>query len=91
MLRLRRVSPNYRELFVGRYEQLLVWALQLTQGDRAHSEDLLHDLYVLFTTHEPEFDAAQNVDGYLYTCLRQTALIGSLAAGAAFMIARLIS
>ena len=70
MLRLRRVSPNYRELFVARYDQLLAWALQISQGDRALAEDLLHDLYVLFTIHEPEIDPAQNVDGYLYTCLR---------------------
>src|SRR5574341_668850 len=70
MLRLRRVSPNYRELFVARYDQLLAWALQLTQGDRGLAEDLLHDLYVVFTIHEPQIDPAQNVDGYLYTCLR---------------------
>ena len=59
MLRLRRVSPNYRELFVARYDQLLAWALQISQGDRALAEDLLHDLYVLFTIHEPEIDPAQ--------------------------------
>src|SRR5260370_24284734 len=70
MLRFRKVSSNYRELFVARYDQLLAWALQLAQGDRALAEDLLHDLYVLFTIHEPQIDPAQNVDGYLYACLR---------------------
>jgi RNA polymerase sigma factor (sigma-70 family) len=70
MLRLRRSSETYRELFVTRYDQLLAWAFQLSQGDRAVAEDLLHDLYVLFTIHEPNIDPAQNVDGYLYTCLR---------------------
>src|SRR5260370_18424523 len=70
MLRLRRVSPNYRELFVARYDQLLAWALQISQGDRALAEDLLHDLYVLFTIHEPQIDRAKNLDGYLYACLR---------------------
>lgn len=70
MLRLRRVSQNYRELFVARYGRLLAWALQLAQGDRSLAEDLLHDLYVLFTIHEPEIDLLQNVDGYFYTCLR---------------------
>src|SRR5260370_6555678 len=70
MLRFRKVSSNYRELFVARYDQLLAWALQLAQGDRTLAEDLLHDLYVLFNIHEPEIDPAQNVDGYLYTCLR---------------------
>src|SRR5260370_327256 len=54
MLRHRKVSSNYRELFVARYDQLLAWALQLAQGDRALAEDLLHDLYVLFNIHEPE-------------------------------------
>ncbi|HLA09448.1 MAG TPA: RNA polymerase sigma factor [Pyrinomonadaceae bacterium] len=70
MLRLRRSSENYRELFVARYDQLLAWAMQLSQGDRAVAEDLLHDLYVLFSIHEPSIDLGQNVDGYLYTCLR---------------------
>src|SRR5437016_5336137 len=70
MLRLRRFSENYRELFVARYDQLLAWAMQLSQGDRAVAEDLLHDLYVLFSIHEPNIDPSQNVDGYLYTCLR---------------------
>jgi RNA polymerase sigma factor (sigma-70 family) len=70
MLRLRQLSPNYRELFVARYEQLLTWALQLSHGERTLAEDLLHDLYVLFSIHEPNIDPAQNVDGYLYTCLR---------------------
>src|ERR1051325_5034056 len=70
MLRLRRVSHNYRELFVARYDQLLGWALQLTQGDRGLAEDLLHDVYVLLSIHEAEINPTQNVDGYLYTCLR---------------------
>src|SRR5258708_19984354 len=70
MLRLRRFSENYRELFIGRYDQVIAWAMELSQGDRAVAEDLLHDLYVLFSIHEPNIDPAQNVDGYLYTCLR---------------------
>jgi RNA polymerase sigma factor (sigma-70 family) len=70
MLRLRRFSENYRELFVSRYDQLHAWAMRLSQGDRAVAEDLLHDLYVLFSIHEPNIDPAQNVNGYLYACLR---------------------
>lgn len=34
------------ELFFDYYSQLLEWATQLTQQDRADAEDLVQDLYV---------------------------------------------
>ena len=53
-----------------RYERLLGWALQVTDHDRARAEDLVHDIFIQFTLSQPAIDRLYNVDGYLYTMLR---------------------
>ena len=70
MLKLRRISASHRDAFLERYEGLLGWALQMTANDRALAEDLLHDLFILFTLSAPELGRIQNLDNYLYTSLR---------------------
>jgi RNA polymerase sigma factor (sigma-70 family) len=70
MLPLRKNEPGPEELFALNYERLLRWSLQLTGGDRPAAEDLLHDVFVLFSLHRPEPAAIENLDGYLYTMLR---------------------
>ena len=70
MLKLRRISASHRDAFLERYEGLHGWALQMTANDRALAEDLLHDLFILFTLSAPELSRIQNLDNYLYTSLR---------------------
>ncbi|MET0646573.1 MAG: RNA polymerase sigma factor [Pyrinomonadaceae bacterium] len=70
MLSLRKTESDPEDLFARNYARLLRWSLQLTGGDRATAEDLLHDVFVLFTLRGPEVDAVTNLDAYLYTMLR---------------------
>ena len=53
-----------------RYERLLGWALQVTDHDRARAEDLVHDIFIQFTLSQPDTGRLYNIDGYLYTMLR---------------------
>lgn len=70
MLNLRKHSRGYEEVFTQFYEQMFDWSLQLTGGDRAAAEDLLHDVYVLLALSRADFDAVENIEGYLYRTLR---------------------
>jgi RNA polymerase sigma factor (sigma-70 family) len=69
MLSLHRQASDPEELFARNYARLLRWSLQLT-GDRAAAEDLLHDVFVLFTLRGPDLETVGNLDAYLYTMLR---------------------
>jgi len=70
MLNLNRVTIEREDVFIERYDRLLAWSLQMTERDRALAEDLLHDLFIQFTLNEPDLDQIANLDGYLYTMLR---------------------
>jgi RNA polymerase sigma factor (sigma-70 family) len=70
MLSLRKTEITPEELFIRRYGQLLSWSLHLTSGDRTAAEDLLHDVYILFSLHRPDISSIDNLEGYLYTMLR---------------------
>src|SRR5882724_114107 len=61
---------NHEDLFVERYERLLAWALQLTSGDRALAEDLVHNAFIQFTLICQKLDSIHNLDSYLYGILR---------------------
>ncbi len=64
-------APLQREdIFVERYDRLLAWSLQMTERDYELAEDLLHDLFIQFTLNEPDLQKIANLDGYLYTMLR---------------------
>ncbi|HEX8920347.1 MAG TPA: RNA polymerase sigma factor [Pyrinomonadaceae bacterium] len=63
-------SEQHEEIFLGRYTRLRAWALQLTENDRERAEDLVHDAYIQFTFTRPNLNAIANLDGYLYTMLR---------------------
>lgn len=66
----RRISESHRDAFLERYKGLRSWAVQMTANDQALAEDLLHDLFILFTLNQPDLKRIQNLDNYLYTCLR---------------------
>src|SRR6266540_3700844 len=70
MLKLRRISASHRDAFLERYQGLHAWAVQMTANDQALAEDLLHDLFILFTLSQPDLSQIQNLDNYLYASLR---------------------
>src|SRR5689334_17930091 len=70
MLKLRKTAQSHEDLFIERYEWLLGWSLQLTGHNQEQAEDLLHDAFVQFTLARPDLDAVQNLEGYLYSMLR---------------------
>ena len=73
MLEPRPISPatNHEELFIQRYQWLMNWALRMTGQDRAQAQDLVHDTFVQFVISRPPLEAIQqNLEGYLYTMLR---------------------
>ncbi len=61
---------QHEELFLERYGRLRAWALQLTENDRDQAEDLVHDTYIQFTLARPDLNAIGNLNGYLYTMMR---------------------
>ncbi|HKR02592.1 MAG TPA: RNA polymerase sigma factor [Pyrinomonadaceae bacterium] len=73
MLQPSKIAPtheHHEEVFLARYTRLRAWALHLTENDRERAEDIVHDAYIQFTFARPELDAIANLDGYLYTMLR---------------------
>ena len=73
MLRHRaaRSVSNHEDLFIQRYQWLMNWALRLTEQDRQQAEDLVHDVFMHFIVSRPSLDRIQqNIDGYLYTMLK---------------------
>src|SRR5260370_16004845 len=68
--RIARDFEGHEEVFVARYGKLRSWALQLTEHDRERAEDLVHDAYIQFTFAQPDLDAISNLNGYLYSLLR---------------------
>ena len=74
MLRTWPNTISHEELFIERYAQLLQWSLKLANGDRQLAEDLVHDAFIQFTLGRPDLDGIRNLDGYLYTTLRNRLL-----------------
>lgn len=72
MLSRRLKNYTYEDLFVDRYDQLLQWALRLTDNDVHLAEDLVHDVFVKFVLTQPDLELIDNLDGYLFTSLRNT-------------------
>src|SRR5438034_5403431 len=73
MLKRRAVTAasSHEDLFIQRYRWLMDWALRLTEHDRQQAEDLVHDAFVHFIISRPSLERIQqNIDGYLYTMLR---------------------
>src|SRR6266478_4383518 len=69
----RLAAPPERrreELFTQRYEQLLGWALRLTNHHRESAEDLVQDAFIQFTLGRTNLEEIENIDGYLRRMLR---------------------
>lgn len=52
------------------YQQLVEWSLILARGDHAAAEESVQDLCLYFTMAEPDLSDIENLDNYLFTCLR---------------------
>ena len=74
MLDQRRVATQPDEkreqLFTERYEDLLAWALRLTNHQRESAEDLVQDCFVQFMLGRTRLEEIENIDGYLRRMLR---------------------
>ena len=74
MLDRRRVAAQSEEkreqLFIERYEDLLAWALRLTNQQRESAEDLVQDAFVQFVLSQTSLEKIGNIDGYLRKMLR---------------------
>lgn len=62
--------PRPDEVLAERYEQLRAWALGFTRGDKNVALDIVHDLYLYVSLAKPDFSRVENLDNYLYKCLR---------------------
>jgi DNA-directed RNA polymerase specialized sigma24 family protein len=60
------------------YEQLTHWGMVLARGDQAAAQDAVHDLCLYFALARPDLSQVENLDGYLYTSLRNI-YVSSLA------------
>ena len=74
-MQLRATIPNsksHEEFFLGHYDWLLKWALQLSHGQHDEATDLVQDLYVQLLQSRPNIDLEDEdrARGYLYTMLR---------------------
>ena len=65
-----RKEQKREELFTERYERLLVWAMQLTNQQRASAEDLVQDAFIQFILGRTSLEEIENIDGYLRRMLR---------------------
>jgi len=73
MPRPQAISPssNHEEIFAQHYRWLMGWALRFTNHDREQAEDLVHDTFVQFMINRPDLGIVnQNIEGYLYSMLR---------------------
>src|SRR5882672_853073 len=68
--RIARDFDAHEEAFLARYARLRSWALHLTENDQERAEDLVHDAYIQFTFARPDLNSIGNLNGYLYTMLR---------------------
>jgi RNA polymerase sigma factor (sigma-70 family) len=74
VLKLSRRQRDHEDVVAEGYAALRRAALYLARGDEAEAGDLLHDTFVRFLLLRPRLDAIGNLDGYLYTMLRNVYL-----------------
>ena len=70
MLNPQKTTAIHADSFIERYERLRARALQLTERDHERANDLLHDAFIQFTLSRPNLDSIEDLDSYLYVCLR---------------------
>ncbi len=63
-------APQTEQLLADYYDQLLKWGAVLTRGDGGKAQDIVQEFCLHFTLTKPNLSEVANLDGYLYTCLR---------------------
>lgn len=63
-------TADIEYLLKSRYSQLLIWGRSLTRGDIGKAQDIVQELCLYFTLKRPDLRTVENVEAYLYTCLR---------------------
>jgi RNA polymerase sigma factor (sigma-70 family) len=67
-----RHNSDYDEIFLRHYQQIYQWGMQLTKHNRELSEDLVHEVYMQFTSVTTDFSKVDCFDKYLYVVLRNS-------------------
>jgi DNA-directed RNA polymerase specialized sigma24 family protein len=68
--RTPRPATDAETLLEGYYSQLQKWGALLTRGDLGMAQEIVHELCLHFMLAKPDLSQVTNLDGYLYTCLR---------------------
>jgi DNA-directed RNA polymerase specialized sigma24 family protein len=63
-------AAQTEQLLATYYSQLLKWGAVLTRGDAGKAQDIVQEFCLYFTLTKPNLSEVANLDGYLYTCLR---------------------
>jgi DNA-directed RNA polymerase specialized sigma24 family protein len=63
-------AQSHEDIFIQHYDQLIVWALQLTEGDKSQAKDLVQDAFVQFTFRRRDLSSIENIEGYFRGILR---------------------
>jgi RNA polymerase sigma factor (sigma-70 family) len=66
----RSTALSHEDVFIGRYQALVLVALKVTDGNRQEAEDLVHEAFIRFTLVQPPLDEVQHLDAYLSRMLR---------------------
>jgi len=67
---LEEIESEHVKVFAERYDQLFVAARSLVNNDPGEAGDLVHDALIAFVRHSPDLQKVNNIDGYLYTLIR---------------------
>src|SRR5579863_8241894 len=68
--RRSQAGGDPEDLLESYYSQLLKWGAVLTRGDGGMAQDIVHDLCLHFALAKPDLSLVADLNGYLYTCLR---------------------
>jgi len=68
------VDVDIEHLLKSHHRQLLAWGKNLTRGDVSEAQNIVQELCLYFLLKRPDLSDVENVEGYLYTCLRHICL-----------------
>ena len=63
-------SDSIERILSRYYKQLVEWSWILARGDRTAAEETVQDLCLHLTVAQPDLSRVNNLDNYLYMCLR---------------------
>jgi len=64
------LSDSIERILSRYYQQLVGWSRMLARGDHAAAEESVQDLCLHLTVAQPDLNRINNLDNYLFTCLR---------------------